>query len=525
MIQNKGLVEFMLCNQGEILEQTFEHIGLTLISLTISLIIGIALGIFISWNKSLKNFVLGFVSVIQTIPSIALLGFLIPLVGIGPVPAIIALFLYALLPIVRNTCTGIEEVDPSVKEAAKGMGMSNLQILTRIELPLAVPVIFAGIRTATVLSVAIATICAYIASGGLGKFIFRGIALNDTNMILAGAIPAATLAIFFDFSLGIVQKYITQIVKPLIIFLILLVFIIVPFVFIPSLFENSFKAGFVPEFMEREDGYQGLIKCYGLKLKTKELESQLMFQALKDKQVDLISGNFTDGRIKAYKFQILEDDKHFFPPYYAVPVINGKTLRKYPVLRKIFSNIEGKISNKKMAELNYRVENNKESPHEVAKDFLNELGLKTSREDRGKADIIVGSKNFTEQFILAEIFSILIENYSNLNVELKKGLAGTKICFDALKNGEIDLYPEYTGTGFFVILHGGEAPEQRSLQIEELYDFVKQESKKRFDVNWLEPLGFNNTWVLVMREDEAKKFNIKTISDLKKFLEDQAKKD
>ena len=153
----------------------------------------------------------------QTIPSVALLGFLLPLLGIGVVPAIVALFLYALLPIVRNTSTGIEEVDEFVREAARGMGMSDIQILTKVELPLAVPVIFAGIRTATVINVGVATLCALIASGGLGEFIFRGIALNNVNMILAGAIPAAMLAMFFDFVLGILQKFIRQLIKPVLI--------------------------------------------------------------------------------------------------------------------------------------------------------------------------------------------------------------------------------------------------------------------------------------------------------------------
>ena len=171
-------------NQGEILEKTIEHLSLTLISLSIALLIGIPLGIFLTRYKKLSGFVIGLVSTIQTIPSLALFGFLLPFFGIGSKPAIIALFLYALLPIVRNTFTGIEEVDFSIKESAKGMGMSDFQILTKVELPLATPVIFAGVRTATVLSVGIATISTYIGAGGLGDFIARGIALNNTKMIL-----------------------------------------------------------------------------------------------------------------------------------------------------------------------------------------------------------------------------------------------------------------------------------------------------------------------------------------------------
>lgn len=519
MIYNQNFLEYMFVNRAEIFEQTIEHIGLTLISLAISLLIAIPLGILITRYKKIRGFVLGVVSAIQTIPSIALLGFLIPLVGIGSVPAIIALFLYALLPIVRNTCTGIEEVDASVKESAMGMGMSDLQILTKIELPLAAPVIFAGIRTGAVLNVAIATICAFIGAGGLGQFIFRGIALNNTNMILSGAIPAAILAISLDFLLSILQKNINKIIKPILTFSILL-FLVAPFTLIDFHFQHPFIAGFVPEFMERTDGYQGLKKIYGLKLKVKELDSQLMFQALKAKKIDLISGNSTDGQIEIYNFRILKDDKHLFPPYDACPLVNGETLRKYPFLRKIFSKLEGRITNEEMRKLNYKVEYNNESPNEAAKDFLNHLGLKTTQERNGSPDIIIGSKNFTEQFILAEIFAELIENNSSLNVEVKKGLAGTKICFDALKRGEIDIYPEYTGTGFFVILRANEKKHHLILQNEDkLYNFVKAETKKRFSVEWLSPLGFNNTWCLIMREADTNKLMIKTISDLKTVFE------
>ena len=149
---------------------------------------------------------LGIAGVLQTIPSIALLGFMIPLLGIGPLPAITALFLYALLPVIRNTYTGINGVDPGVREAAVAMGMTAAQRLFRVDLVLAFPVIMAGIRTATVINVGVGTLAAYIAAGGLGEFIFGGIALNNTNMILAGAIPAALLAIGLDFLLSRLQR-------------------------------------------------------------------------------------------------------------------------------------------------------------------------------------------------------------------------------------------------------------------------------------------------------------------------------
>lgn len=515
----KVFIDFILSHQEEIVEQTIEHIGLTVVALAIAVFIGLPVGILITRYKKFATSVLGITGIIQTIPSVALLGLLLPLLGIGVVPAIVALFLYALLPIVRNTSTGIEEVDESVREAARGMGMSDIQILTKVELPLAVPVIFAGIRTATVINVGVATLCALIASGGLGEFIFRGIALNNVNMIVAGAIPAAMLALFFDFVLGILQKFIRQLIKPMLVLSSLLIFIVIPFFVIPSFFEHSFRAGFTAEFMERADGYPGLKKHYQLSIETVELDPGLMYQALKEKKVDVISGFSTDGRIKAYQLQILEDDKHYFPPYYAAPLVRGETLRKYPILRDLFSKLEKKISNETMAELNFRVDHNKETPSKVAKDFLEKTGFEISKLKQGKADIFIGSKNFTEQYILAHIFALLIENYSDLDVELKTGLAGTKICFDALINGEIDLYPEYTGTGLLVILNVDEKIRNSILRDKnKVYTYVREESKKQYDIEWLQPLGFNNTYALMMRESQTRELNLKTISNLKNFI-------
>ena len=200
------LFDFMWQQSNKLLTQTLQHIGLTFISLFFAVLIGLPLGILIARKIKLSGPVLGIAGILQTIPSIALLGFMIPLLGIGPKPAIVALLLYALLPIIRNTYTGITGVDSSVKEAAIAMGMSKKQVLLKVELPLAMPVILAGIRTATVINVGVATLASYIAAGGLGEFIFGGISLNNTNMILAGAIPAALLAISFDFLLSRLQN-------------------------------------------------------------------------------------------------------------------------------------------------------------------------------------------------------------------------------------------------------------------------------------------------------------------------------
>lgn len=186
-----------------------EHLELTAAALLLATILGVPLGIHIARARFLAGPVLAIVSAIQTIPSVALLGFLIPLFGIGMKPAIVVLFLYSLLPIVRNTYTGISGVDPAAIEAARGMGMRDRQILFRVTIPQALPVLMAGLRTATVLCVGVATVAALIGAGGLGSFIFRGIAMLNTRMILAGAIPAAILALALDLALAGLERFIT----------------------------------------------------------------------------------------------------------------------------------------------------------------------------------------------------------------------------------------------------------------------------------------------------------------------------
>jgi len=512
-------LQFIIDHRTEILAQTVEHIGLTAAACAIAICIGVPLGIFLTRRERASTSVLGVAGVIQTIPSVALLGFLLPLFGIGVAPAIVALFLYALLPIIRNTYTGINEVDPAVKEAARGMGMSDIQILTRVELPLAIPVIFAGIRTATVINVGVATLCALIGAGGLGKFIFRGIALYNVNMILAGAFPAAILALTFDFVLSVIQKFIRQIIKPLLVMTALLLPVGLYLFLSPMIGGDTFRAGFTAEFMQRPDGYPGFKNHYGLSIDTVELDPGLMYQALRSGKVDVICGFSTDGRIKAYHLKVLKDDKNYFPPYYAAPLINGQTLRKYPQLKDILSRLEGHITNKQMTEMNYRADEGKESPVDVARSFLKASGFETSKNNRGNSDIIIGSKNFTEQYILAHLFAIIIENYSDLNTEVKTGLAGTKICFDALVHGDIDIYPEYTGTGLLVLLDTKPAIRDKLIgHPNALYRYVKTKMKKQSDLDWLSPLGFNNTYAIMMRKKDADKLKLKTISDLKSHL-------
>src|SRR5580692_772641 len=201
--------QFMLQNHNEVLELTLEHLWLVGVSIFFAVLIGIPLGILITRWPALNKPVLGSANVIQTIPSLALFGFLLPAPWIGARAdrlAILALTLYALLPVIRNTYTGIRGVDPAVIEVGRGMGLTGRQLLLQVELPLALSVILSGVRIAVVVSVGLATIAAAIGAGGLGEFIFRGLAMVNNQLILAGAIPAAVLALTADFGLGQLEK-------------------------------------------------------------------------------------------------------------------------------------------------------------------------------------------------------------------------------------------------------------------------------------------------------------------------------
>ncbi|MBI5971781.1 ABC transporter permease/substrate-binding protein [Staphylococcus caledonicus] len=216
--------------KGEVLRTIFEHIQISFIALFIAILIAVPLGIALTKTKKLSEIVMNIAAILQTIPSLALLGLMIPIFGIGRVPAIIALVVYALLPILRNTYTGIQEVDPSLIEAAKGIGMKPIRRLTKVELPIAMPVIMAGIRTAMVLIIGTATLAALIGAGGLGDLILLGIDRNNTSLILIGAIPAALLAIIFDLILRYVEKlsYKKILITTGVIVLIILLAIVVP---------------------------------------------------------------------------------------------------------------------------------------------------------------------------------------------------------------------------------------------------------------------------------------------------------
>ncbi|MTJ07848.1 glycine betaine ABC transporter substrate-binding protein [Anabaena sp. UHCC 0204] len=502
---------FLFQYASEIILRSGEHLVLVIIAMTVAISIGLPVGIFITRQPKLASPILGLANAIQTIPSLAIFGFLISvpfLGGIGKTPAIFALTLYALLPIIRNTFIGINSINPAIKEAGVGMGMTDQQLLLQVEIPLALPVILAGVRVATVISVGIATIAAAIGGGGLGVFIFRGISTVNNELILAGAVPAAFIALSADFGLGLLEKNLTKqtenkgkfnqqigiilgIIGLIIAGLIAFNYQQKPATIIigsknfteqvilgeilaqqiethtklkvdrrfnlggtfiaheavkvgkiagyveytgtaftavlkekvitdpqlvyekvkkeyqdqykltvmPSLgFENTFamiirgedatklqiktlseaakytpqmQAGFGYEFLERADGFPGLSKTYGLNFANiKQMELGLMYQALKEKQVDFIAANSTDGLIPVLNLVILEDDKKYFPPYQAVPIFNQEILQKYPELTDTINQLAGKISTTEIQKMNYQVDNQSQPVSEVVREWL-----------------------------------------------------------------------------------------------------------------------------------------------------------
>jgi len=497
-----GLTGFFLERRAELLLLIRQHVLLVFVSAGIASAVGIPLGIALARRPALARAVLAVASVAQTIPSLALFGFLIPipyLGGIGVRTAVVALVLYALLPILRNTCTGIQQVDPAVREAATAMGMTPLQQLRLVELPLALPVILAGVRVATVLAVGTATIAAAIGAGGLGTYVFRGLATVDTRLILAGAIPAAALALIADGLLGAVQRsarparaaaalataavaavglmlvarpatpsrpvvvgsknFTEQVVLGEIVAARLerlgypvdrrlnlggtslchtavregQIDVYVEYsgtaltdilkqpaatdpaavlrtvrdgyaalglhVGSPLGFNNTFalvmrradaeakgirrisdlaphagtlRVGLFGEFLERPDGMPGLVRTYGFRfaIPPREMDLGLLYSALAQGQVDLVVGSATDGLISALSLVVLEDDRRYFPPYDAVPVLNAASLARHPGLREAVDSLAGRIDEATMRRMNNAVDGEHRSPAVVAREFL-----------------------------------------------------------------------------------------------------------------------------------------------------------
>lgn len=196
---------YLANRSDQVMELLLQHLGLTIAAVIVAILVGVPLGILITRKRNLAGPIIGIANVIQAVPSLALLGFLIPVLGIGSTPAIVMVFLYSLLPIVKNTYTGLKNINPDMIEASKGMGLTGTQTLKMVQLPLALPVIMAGIRIAAVTAVGLMTIAAFIGAGGLGYLVFTGVQRVDNYMILAGAIPACILALVMDFIIGKIE--------------------------------------------------------------------------------------------------------------------------------------------------------------------------------------------------------------------------------------------------------------------------------------------------------------------------------
>lgn len=514
------LWELVQTRSDELSLRLWQHIQLALGATLIAVVVGVAMGMLAMRRRWLREAVLGLASVVQTVPSLAMLTFLLPFFGIGTTPAIIALTLYALLPIVRNTYAGLQEAPPAMLEMADALGLSRRQRLWMIEARFAMPFVLAGIRTATVVSVGIATLSAFIGAGGLGAFINRGLALNNIDIVLLGAVPAGLLALYMDFLLGAVEAWSkpgvarrpvlarlgiaallagvvfgglatlrgqsaplasggggTVIVgsknftEQLILGELLVQYIEAEtdltarrrlnlagsavcheallngdidlyveytgtaltsvlgssappdpeeayrlaeeeylkrfnLIWLPRLgFANTYalavrradaekhgwktvsdlalaagglRAGFTFEFLEREDGYVGLRKAYGFEFGSAvDMDPGLMYEALRDGRIDVVSAFSTDGRIAAYDLFLLEDDRRFFPPYDAAIVVRKEALEKFPALGPALERLSGAIDEAAMQNLNDQVDGKKQLPRAVAGEFLPKLQTAT----------------------------------------------------------------------------------------------------------------------------------------------------
>lgn len=520
-----NFIEYILQNKEQILSLTVEHIKLTAISVGFAILIGVPLGILISYIKKLNKPILGVANVIQAIPSMALLGFAIPFLGIGTLPAVVMVILYSLLPIIKNTYTGIKNINPLMLEAAKGIGLTKFQILRKVQIPLALPVIMAGVRISAVTAVGLMTMAAFIGASGLGILVFSGIRTVSNNQILAGAIPACLLALLVDYLVGLIEKLVTPIslqkssgsrekeqkarkrrkfilALTVTVMAVMLLFsavanrtkgqkvirvagkdfteqhILVHLVSdliedrtdisverkvnlggtqvcfsalksddidlyidysgtaygdtlkyppisdmeevyntVKSDFKEQFdikvlkqmgfnntyvlavmketadqydlksisdlakvgskmKAGTTFEFLNREDGLPGITKLYGFNFKdTTGLDGSPRYLALINQETDVVDAFATDGLLKKFDLVTLEDDKSFFPPYYAIPLVREQIAKQYPEIIPVVEELGNKLSNEVMVGLNYQVDELQMEPDVVARNFLIETGM------------------------------------------------------------------------------------------------------------------------------------------------------
>jgi osmoprotectant transport system permease protein len=283
--------------------------------------------------------------------------------------------------------------------------------------------------------------------------------------------------------------------------------------------EVTLTAGFDHEYVDRPE-YQRFEEIYGFQFDNPQLlDPALAYRALEAKQVDVVDVFTTDGRIEAYDLRVLEDDRNLFPPYDACVLVRQKTLESHPGLRTTLEKLSGRISQEEMQRMNLKFSERAVPPGVVARDFLKKEGLLKDEKNGGgqKPPVVVGSKHFGEQKILGHMLAQMIESNTPYAGEKRLGLQGTKVCFGALRSGEIDVYIEYTGTGLANILNEKYDPSQSSAHI---LKHVRDEFDSRWDLAWLDPIGFNNTYAYAMREEQAEKLGIEKISDLEPYVDD-----
>ena len=508
-----SLFAFLAAHRAEFLSLLLQHVVLVAASTAAAIAIGIPVGVLAARRPRLGAPIVWLANVVQTIPSLAMFGFLLPLPlvgGLGARVAIVVLILYALLPIIRTTVAGVRGVDRVLVEAGTALGMTSRQLLWQVELPLAMPSMVAGIRVAAVIGVGTATIAAAVGAGGLGEYIFRGLSMVDPTVILAGAVPAAVLALLVDGALLLAERALDprrQSRRPLAIAAAVALLALgglaaasaagssgrgavlrvgsknfteqivlgelvaqhlervtgLPverrlnlggtficdravragdidvyveytgtadtavfknpvetdpakvlervrqryadggLTLMPPLgFENTFailvrgedarrlglktiddtaahapkwQAGFGYEFLQRADGYPGLSEKYGLRFAgpPKAMDLSLIYRALAQRQIDLVAGDATSGLIQAYDLAMLQDNRHYFPPYDAVPVARRETLLRYPKAREALEALGGRITIDDMRRMNHAVDAERRDPAAVAREFLARL--------------------------------------------------------------------------------------------------------------------------------------------------------
>lgn len=495
-----NLINVFIERKEEWIIAVFQHIQISLISLLIAILISVPLGIILSNYKKSKEWMLQITGIFQTIPSLALLGLFIPIIGIGTLPAIVSLVIYAIFPILQSTLTGFSEIDASLEEAATAFGMNRFEKLKKYQLALSMPILMSGVRSASIMIIGTATLAALVGAGGLGSFILLGIDRNNSELILIGAISSAILAIIFSSLIKILEKKSLKTIS--ITVAILLFFVVASFIPVmkssekkitiggklgaepeiiinmykilienetdieveikpnfgktlflyealkkgdidlypeytgtitttllesqpetisnqpnevyeiarehifkqdklvylkPSTFQNTYAlattkdyaqnhglerisdlkrierniiAGFSLEFNDRKDGNIGLQNVYNLNLNVKTMEPSLRYQAIENKNVNIIEVYSTDSKIITHNLMILEDDQQLFPPYQVAPLLKEETLKQYPELKNILEKLSNKISSKEMSEMNYKVDVEKMEASSVAREYL-----------------------------------------------------------------------------------------------------------------------------------------------------------